>query len=109
MPVWGVWHEEAFWFSTGSESRKAKNLAVRPECVISVERGTAAAIVEGVARLVPSSDAPQEIAPLYLEKYEMGYPEDSPVICVSPRVVFGFSEAAEEFAGTATRWIFEEP
>ncbi len=28
MPVWGVWYDNQFYFSTGRESRKARNLAV---------------------------------------------------------------------------------
>jgi hypothetical protein len=65
-------------------------------------------IVEGVATRFAAGDAPAEIARLYVEKYDEGYPEGSPLFRVAPRVVFGFSEAAGEFAETATRWVFEE-
>jgi len=27
MPVWGMWQESAFWFSSSKDSRKARNLA----------------------------------------------------------------------------------
>ena len=39
MPVWGVWLHDALYFSTGNQSRKARNLAENPNCVISFEVG----------------------------------------------------------------------
>ena len=33
MPVWGLWLDDAFYFSTGASSRKARNLAANPRCV----------------------------------------------------------------------------
>jgi nitroimidazol reductase NimA-like FMN-containing flavoprotein (pyridoxamine 5'-phosphate oxidase superfamily) len=50
MPVWGVWVVNAFYFSTGAESRKAKNLASNPECVVCPENAEEAVIMEGTAR-----------------------------------------------------------
>ena len=37
MVVWGLWLDGAFLFSTGSQSRKARNLAQNPRCVVSTE------------------------------------------------------------------------
>src|SRR5438045_7631525 len=34
MPVWGIWLDGAFYFSTSVTSRKAKNLADNPRCVV---------------------------------------------------------------------------
>jgi hypothetical protein len=107
MPVWAVWHDGALWFSTGSGSRKARNLTERAECSVGAERGTDAVVVEGVAQRIPATAAPAEVARLYAAKYDGGYPDDSLVFRVAPRVVFGFSEAAAEFGETATRWVFE--
>lgn len=107
MPVWGVWDGEAFWFSSAAESRKAKNLAQRADCSVGAELGTAAVVLEGAAECVAPASAPPEVARAYAAKYDGGYPEDSPLFRVAPRVVFGFSEAGEEFAETATRWTFE--
>jgi len=107
MPIWAVWHAGALWFSSGAKSRKARNLAARRECSVGTERGKGAVIVEGTARRIPASKAPREIAKLYAAKYGEGYPPDSPVFRVDPRVVFGFSEATGEFTETATRWLFE--
>ncbi len=70
-------------------------------------RARHAVIVEGVASPLPVSEAPPEIARLYAAKYGEGYPPDSPLYRVTPRVAFGFSEAQGEFAETAMRWSFE--
>ena len=35
MIVWGVWWEDAFWFSTGPNTRKAKNIAAHNFCSIA--------------------------------------------------------------------------
>lgn len=107
MPVWAVWCEDALWFSTGSGSRKARNLAVRAECRVGAEQDTSAVIVEGVAERLVVAAAPAELARLYADKYADGYPVDSPLFRVAPRVAFGFSEAVDEFGETATRWVFE--
>src|SRR5271170_3643088 len=50
MVVWGLWMEEVFLFSTGRQSRKAKNLAKNRHCVVATERAEQAVIVEGLAR-----------------------------------------------------------
>jgi nitroimidazol reductase NimA-like FMN-containing flavoprotein (pyridoxamine 5'-phosphate oxidase superfamily) len=107
MPVWAVWHDGALWFSSGGESRKAKNLAARGECSVGAERGAHAVIVEGVATRLASEDAPAEVARLYDAKYGGGYPESQPLFRVDPRVAFGFDESADEFGASATRWLFE--
>ncbi len=107
MPVWALWHDDALWLSTGGESRKARNLAARAECSVGAERGPHAVIVEGVARRLAAAEAPAAVAQAYAAKYGGGYPEDSPLFRIEPRVVFGFSEAADEFGQAATRWVFD--
>jgi hypothetical protein len=107
MPVWAVWALDALWVSTGAESRKARNLAVRSECSAGTERAGEAVIVEGVSARLAASDALPEIARLYVAKYGGGYPDDSPLFRVEPRVAFGFSEAADAFGEAPTRWRFE--
>ena len=50
MVVWGIWLDNAYYFSTGSTTRKAKNLAANPNCVVCNENVEEAVIVEGQAR-----------------------------------------------------------
>ena len=52
MPVWGVWLDDAFYFSTGRQSRKARNLGANPHCVVSTDRAEEAVILEGLAEEV---------------------------------------------------------
>ena len=35
MVVWGIWWKDAFWFSTGPKTRKAKNIGAQPRCVVT--------------------------------------------------------------------------
>jgi hypothetical protein len=41
MLVWGIWWQNAFWFSTGPRTRKAKNISADPHCVIGTEKADA--------------------------------------------------------------------
>jgi hypothetical protein len=107
MPVWGVWDGSAFWFSTGAESRKARNLARRADCTVSTEVGKGAVVLEGRASRCDAAQLPRDVAALYAAKYGEGVPPSSPVFRVEPRVAFGFSEAEGEFTETATRWLLE--
>jgi len=106
MAVWAVWLDGALYFSTAAESRKARNLAHSAQCVLSTERADEAVIVEGVARRETSEPLLARVSRAYTAKYPMGYPPDSAVFAVRPRVVFGFVESPDRFAKTATRWSF---
>src|ERR1700675_123558 len=46
MVVWGLWLDGAFIFSTGRQSRKARNLAENKKCVVCTEHAHEAVIVE---------------------------------------------------------------
>src|SRR5262245_24575356 len=48
-PVWGVWQDGAFYFSTDPSSRKARNLIANPAVVVHTESGDEVVIVEGSA------------------------------------------------------------
>src|SRR5579883_2552413 len=39
MPVWGVWSDGAFFFSTGADSVKGRNLAANPALTVHLESG----------------------------------------------------------------------
>jgi hypothetical protein len=56
MPVWGVWLDDAFFFSTGRKSRKGQNLAANGACTITNDDGAKAVIVDGVASEVESQE-----------------------------------------------------
>lgn len=108
MPVWGVWLDDAFCFSTGNRSRKARNLAANSSCVVACELDQDQIMVEGIADVIVGTELSSRFAKAYGPKYEWdmeGF--DEPVYAVRPTVVFGFTTAAGEFTGTATRWTFD--
>ena len=108
MPVWGVWLDDAFCFSTGSQSRKARNLAENPRCVISCEAEEAHIIVEGAADALIGSELNRRFAETYGPKYRWDMKDfNEPVFVVRARVVFGFTPAGGEFTSAATRWTFD--
>jgi hypothetical protein len=109
MPVWGVWLEDGFYFSTGKNTRKAQNLAADPRCVVCAECADEAIIVEGVVEPVDDASVYDRFANAYVAKYDWPVEQDTaPAYVVRPRVAFAFIENAEEFAGAATRWRFSD-
>jgi general stress protein 26 len=105
MPVWGVWMQNAFYFSTGRQTRKARNLAANPRCVVCSENSKEAVIVEGIANELVDSKKLAEVAKVYKKKYKVDVSAmESPIYCVQPGVVFGLLE--KKFPATATRWKF---
>jgi len=107
MPVWGVWLDDAFYFSTGTQSRKARNLVQKPRCAIGCELGDDQIVLEGAAELMTNGALRKRFAKAYAEKYQWdteGF--DEPFYAVRPTAVFGFSTAPGAFIGSATRWIF---
>ena len=112
MVVWGLWQDGRLLFSTGSKSRKARNLAHNARCVVCTEHANEAVIVEGIAEIADVK-ARRKFLPLYEKKYkfDMSSMKDDilsmkePVFAVRPRVVFGLWE--KHFQSKSTRWKFE--
>lgn len=112
MVVWGLWQDGRFLFSTGSESRKARNLAVNKNCIVCTEHANEAVIVEGEAQIADVA-ARRKFLPPYERKYKFDMsPMKSdilsmkePVFAVRPRVVFALWE--KHFQGKSTRWKFD--
>ena len=113
-PVWGIWLEGIFYFSTGPRSRKARNLVGNPHCVICPESATEPVIVEGIAEKVIDPLLLERFAEAYSKKYQWPtgttsegildqHGNTGPVFAVRPHVVFGWSE----FPRDATRWVFD--
>ena len=105
MPIWGLWLDDAFYFSTGRRSVKARNLRRNPHCVVCPGDADEAVIVEGVARIVRRRTILKRFARGYFAKYKWDVSNmNEPVYRVRPRVVFGQIE--KSFTRSATRWIF---
>ena len=106
VAVWGVWWNDAFYFSTGRLSRKTRNLERNPACVVCTENAAEAVVVEGAARLTSDPQRLEQIGRVYQAKYGSGYPDDASIYQVQPQVAFGFIETESKFNGGATRWRF---
>ncbi len=111
MLVWGVWWQDAFWFSTGPRTRKAKNIAADPHVVIGTEKADEAVILEGIAQEIKDRSVWKQLAQVYNKKYggdvePLLMSSDGCVFRVRPLVAFGQDEHASNFTEAATRWHF---
>ncbi|PYX06175.1 MAG: pyridoxamine 5'-phosphate oxidase [Acidobacteria bacterium] len=112
MIVWALWLDGRIYFSTGSKSRKAKNLDRNSKCVMCTERANQAVIVEGVAERVRDLALLRRMLSLYERKYKFdmsGFEKNifsykEPIFAVRPVVVFGLDE--KKTLNSATRWEF---
>lgn len=111
MVIWGLWQDGRFLFSTGSKSRKARNLEKNARCIVCTEDAHEAIIVEGVAQIADVA-ARKKMLPVYERKYKFDMStmkEDilsmiEPVFAVDPQVVFAMYE--KHFQSKSTRWKF---
>jgi len=103
MPVWGVWVEDAFFFSTGRKSRKGQNLTANPACTVTNDNGEEAVILEGRASKIDDASLLERVAATYKKKYKMD-PRSigEPIFKVQPSKVFALIE--KSFPQSATRW-----
>ncbi|HEY3593724.1 MAG TPA: pyridoxamine 5'-phosphate oxidase family protein, partial [Polyangiaceae bacterium] len=88
MPIWGIWVDAIFYFSTGKESRKAKNLAANANCVVLNERAEEAVILEGVAEQITDGPLIRKLGVPYHAKYKPWKldPAMGPIYAVRPVV-----------------------
>ena len=113
MLVWGIWWQDAFWFSTGSRTRKARNIAADAHCVIGTEKADEAVILEGLAEEIKDRSVWKQIVQVYNRKYggdvePLLLSSGGGVFRVKPEIVFGQDEYAENFTESVTRWHFPE-
>src|SRR5262245_59057333 len=71
MPVWGVWVDDVFFFSTGRKSRKGQNLVSNPACTVTNDDGEEAVIIDGSAEEEKDSGVLEGVAEAYKKKYKM--------------------------------------
>jgi hypothetical protein len=117
-PVWGVWlpTTDRFWFSCSPNARKARNIAVNPQCVVMVDDTVECVSVEGRARPadpVADAGAIDEMVAAYLTKYwddpavhaDMeSFLRSHAMFEVAPAKAIGIIEREDEFSRCATRW-----
>ena len=101
-PVWGVWLDGAFYFSTDPASHKAKNLASNPAISVHVDSGDEPVILEGRVEIVKLD---KKIDAAYHRKYKMHLSDMPPPVTIfrlRPVTVLAWRE--KDFGTSATKW-----
>jgi hypothetical protein len=108
MPVWGVWMEDAVWFSSSPTARKARNLAMHPRAVVTTDNALEPVIVEGEVDRVIESHAivtfTNTVNAKYKTDYSVEFFGDNGLYRLRPVWAFGLAEG--DFTGSPTRWTF---
>lgn len=110
MPVWGVWLDDALWFSSSRGSRKVRNLTGDPRCVVTTDNPLEPVIVDGVAEIVRDRARITTFLAASNAKYATAYaidfldPDLNATVRIRPTWAFGLDEA--DFSGSPTRWRF---
>lgn len=115
--VGAIWVDGRFYFVSGAGTRKSRNLAANPDCVISVKLAGIDLVVEGTARVVSDDATLQRLAKLYNAQgwpasvrdgaltAEFSAPSAGPppwnLYAMTPSTAFGVA-SVEPFG--ATRW-----
>jgi hypothetical protein len=120
--VGALWHAESFWFQTGGETRKAKNVARDPRCTISVATRGFDVMISGEARRVVDATIVAEVAGLWAASGWPAEPDDegtgitapfnAPALGPPPWFVYRVTPRTATAVGTAVetpgsaRWRF---
>jgi nitroimidazol reductase NimA-like FMN-containing flavoprotein (pyridoxamine 5'-phosphate oxidase superfamily) len=120
-PLLAVWHDDAMYFCTGPDERKAKNLKQNPQCVLTTGQNGLDGldvVVEGGAVEVGDGAELEQVANTYESKYGARFTASEGtwfglsdairagkalVYRVAPTTVLGFGKG-EQFS--QTRWRF---
>lgn len=106
-PIWGLWLEGVFYFSTARGSRKGVNLAENPIAVVHLESGDEVVIVEGPVQEVSARKELDRLAAAYGEKYTLEITFEDPasvVYALRPERAFAWRE--QDYPESATRFTF---
>lgn len=119
-PLIAIWMDDALYFCTGADERKARNLAGNPHCVIttgcnSISEGLDV-VVEGDAVQIGDHETLERLVELYATKYGWRFSAGDGVLLnevggaalvfvVRPLTAFGFGKG-EPFS--QTRWRFRD-
>jgi Pyridoxamine 5'-phosphate oxidase len=106
-PVWGLWLDDGFFFSTDPNSRKGRNMTASPRIVVHLESGDEVVILEGIAERITDPGTLNHFADAYEAKFDFR-PDpsdaDSGVYRVNIQTAFAWTE--QDFPNNSTRWSF---
>jgi hypothetical protein len=117
VPVGAVWHEGRFYFSSGPGTRKARNVAENPNCVITLAASDIDLVLEGQSVKVTDDAKLKRLAEVFASAgwapavrdgafyHEFSAPSAGPppweLYEFTPKTVFGLATAEPH---GATRW-----
>jgi hypothetical protein len=110
MPVWGMWIDDALWWSSSLGSRKARNVSANPVVSIATDDALNPVVLEGVATCVTDRPTLERVLAAENAKYDTDYgiemfdPAVNGTFRVDPTWAFGLTEG--DFTGSPTRWDF---
>ena len=118
--VGAVWDSGKVYFVSGPGTRKSKNVAENPACVMAMSLSGIDLVIEGEAERVTDDETLQRLAKRYAEggwpasvedkafTYEYSAPSAGPppwyLYAIRPKTVYGVLASAP---GGATRWRFD--
>lgn len=75
VPRWGVWLDGAFWYDGSPETLHVRNLAANQNCVLHLEDGTRAVILEGTSGPTspPSAELGRRLSAAFSKYHDAGY------------------------------------
>lgn len=117
-PVWGVWHDGCFWFTTFSGAGKVRNLAANPNIVVHFDTEGDVVVIEGRAERVDDLSVLPEISDLYAAKYvddrsgepyrpddDLGEGAGGLLFCVRPTTGRAWAKGAID--EMSSRWTYD--
>lgn len=119
--IGAVWLDDRFYFTSGADTRKSRNLAVNPSCAIAVTLSDIDLVLEGTAHRVTDDQTLERLAKTFNDQGWPATVEDGSLTAdfsapsagpppwdlyvIEPKVAFGV--AFKEPYG-ATRWSFDD-
>ena len=109
-PVWGVWRDDALWFSCSRRSRKARNLDTNPMAIATTDDPSNPVIVEGEATRVLDRASIAAFAEWcdikYGTHYGVEFFGDPDNVCFRIDVAAAWGISGQDFTGSPTKWVF---
>ena len=108
MPVWGIWHDSAFKFSTSPESRKAKNLRTNANAIVHLGDTETVVSLHCHAKELTNVKDQQTFCDIYNPKYDWTFsPSDvsGGLFSLTPHTAFAWAGGDEGiFNDSGTRF-----
>ena len=111
MPIWGIWHDCRFWFSTDPQSKKAQNLRQNSLATVHLGNTEAVFILECRAEEIVDQSELQDFVNEYNPKYKWNFTSEDVVggvFALTPHKAFAWAGGeGDAFHNTATRFQLE--